>query len=101
MTQTGSRLTKARIVQAIIESVAIVAPDLGPIGEESYLIGNQAILDSVGFVTLLVALEQNLANAVDLSAVLMEQDGADEANNPFLTVGSLADHIQQLMSARP
>lgn len=100
MNQAG-RFSENEIRQAVIDSVTTVAPDAGPIGTDTCLFGSQAILDSVGFVTLLVDLEGRLGNGVDLSTSFMEQDGVDEASNPFLTVESLTNHIQRLSSIEP
>jgi len=86
------------IRKAVLESVKTVAPDAGPVGNNTYLTGSEAVLDSVGFVTLLVDLEGRLGNRVDLSTSFMEYDGADEATSPFRTVDSLAAHIQRLAS---
>jgi len=97
MKQNG-QLSEADITKAVIDSVMNVAPDAGPIGTDTHLAGNQAVLDSVGFVTLLVDLEGRLGSGVDLSTSYLEQDGADEASNPFRTVQSLVAHIQQLAS---
>lgn len=97
MNQNG-RLSEDEIRRAVIDSVRTVAPDAGPVGTDTRLVGSQAVLDSVGFVTLLVDLEGRLGNGVDLSTSFLEQDGVDEASNPFRTVDSLAAHIRRLAS---
>jgi acyl carrier protein len=92
--------TTNEIVKTVIDSVGVVRPDLDRVNAETPLVGPNAVLDSVGFVTLLIALEGNLGNAVDLSASFLEQNGAEEPGYPFSTVGSLADHISELLSKR-
>ena len=92
---------KAQILKAVIDSVTAVAPDVSAIGADTHLLGAEAIVDSVGFITLLVELEQRLGNGVDLSTSLLEQEGVAEADDPFLTIGSLTDHIERLCSIRP
>ena len=92
------QLTKGEISAAIIEAVASVRPDIGAASAQTILLGSGAILDSVGFITLLVELEQKLANSVDLSASFMNQETVDEAGHPFRTVGSLTDHIERLLA---
>ena len=91
-------MSEDEIRKAVLESVKTVAPDAGPVGSGTYLAGSEAILDSVGFVTLLVDLEGRLGNGVDLSTSFMEHDGVDEASSPFRTVDSLVAHIQHLAS---
>ena len=85
-------------IAAVVESLLAVAPDAGDVGSETALVGSEAILDSVGFVTLLVELEQRLGNGIDLSTAFLSQDAVDEGSNPFRTVGSLAAYIRQLRS---
>jgi len=92
------RPNRDTILSVIADTVATVSPDSGPVDEATYLLGSYAILDSVGFITLLVTLEQNLSNAVDLSASFIEQGHFEETKNPFRTVGSLANHIHNLMA---
>ena len=98
--RTGGPFTKSEIVQVVSAAVVAVAPGFGPIGAETHLIGEHAKLDSIGFVTLLVRLEQDLDTAVDLSSSFMDQGDVEESNHPFLTVGSLAEHILRLMAIR-
>jgi acyl carrier protein len=92
--------TRDEIVKTVIDSVGVVVPDLVSVNADTYLVGPDAVLDSVGFVTLLIALEENLGDAVDLSASFLEQSDIEEAADPFSTVGSLADHIIGLLSKR-
>jgi hypothetical protein len=99
--ETGRQLTKEDIVEAIIGAAATVAPNVGALDADSRLMGKNARLDSIGFVMMLVRLEEDLGNAVDLSSSLLGQDGVEEARHPFFTVNSLAEHIRGLMSARP
>jgi len=94
----ADRYSLDTIVSVIVDTLAMVSPDAGPVDETTHLLGSHAILDSVGFITLLVSLEQNLGNVVDLSASFMEQGHFEPAKNPFLTVGSLANHICKLMA---
>lgn len=94
-----SAIDRTQIVKAIVDSALTVVPDAQGIGPDTHLLGAQAVLDSVGFVTFLIVLEQNLQSAVDLSSSLIEQADREESN-PFLTVTSLAAHIEQLLSVR-
>jgi hypothetical protein len=85
--------TRDRIGSVIVATLASIRPELPSPGSSTALIGEQAVVDSVGFITLLVAIEQNLDSIVDLSASFMEQDAIDDVKNPFRTLGSLTDHI--------
>jgi acyl carrier protein len=88
------------LVRAIATAIKAVAPNAASVDASTRLMGQHAAVDSVGFVTLLVQLEQDLGNGVDLSTSFLEQSSVDESSNPFRTVGSLADHLRHLISVR-
>ena len=92
--------TRSEIIRVVIDSVKVVRPDVPVVDADTCLAGPHAILDSVGLVTVLVAVEEGLDNSVDLSAVLMDQDASEERTDPFSTVGRLADLIGELLSKR-
>jgi acyl carrier protein len=92
--------TRNEVIRAVIDSVGVVSPDVGAVNAESHLLGPNAVVDSAGFVTLLIALEENLENAVDLSTSFLEQNDVEDAEHPFSTIGLLADHIIGLLSNR-
>jgi acyl carrier protein len=98
--QPVSPHTRDQVVSVVIDTLAAVSPDVGAASADTHLMGNQAVLDSVGFVTLLVSLEQNLGGAVDLAAAFIEQGDAADKDHPFRTVGTLADHIHRQMAAQ-
>jgi hypothetical protein len=87
-------------IPVVIDAVKAVRPDAGTVGEQTRLVGAGALLDSVGLVSLLINLEQRLDNAVDLASSLMASASVVEEEHPFRTVGTLADHIHQLLAAR-
>jgi acyl carrier protein len=93
--------TKNDLVRVVVDSLKVVRPDADTaFGADTHLVGPQAVLDSVGLVTLLVAVEESLDNAVDLSASFLAPDDSENRADPFSTVGSLADHITELLAGR-
>lgn len=92
--------THSDLLSAVIEAVATVRPDADAVGQQTRLIGSGALLDSVGLVSLLINLEQRLDNAVDLASSFMTSANLAEEEHPFRTVGSLTEHIQQLLADR-
>lgn len=86
------------IQATVVEALANIAPQATPIDADSRLMGSGAVIDSIGFVNLLVTLEQMLPCQVDLAASYMEHTDVDESQNPFQTVGRLVRHICQLSS---
>jgi acyl carrier protein len=61
------------------------------------LIGRQAILDSLGLVTLIVDLEQRLEEEYGISLILVDEHALSQRSSPFRTVQSLTDYICQLI----
>jgi hypothetical protein len=94
----GSNPTRDQIESVIVETLSSIRPELPRAQGSTPLLGERAVVDSVGFITLLVAIEQNLENSVDLSASFMEQNAVDDSQNPFSTLSSLTDHICQILS---
>jgi len=57
------------------------------------LIGRQAILDSLGLVTLIVDLEQRLEEEYGVSLILVDEHAMSQRSSPFRTTQSLTDYI--------
>jgi acyl carrier protein len=57
------------------------------------LIGLQAVLDSLGLVTLIVDLEQRLEEEYGLSLTLVDEHAMSQRSSPFRTPQSLIDYI--------
>lgn len=91
-------LDETSLVRVVREAIAEVVPGVDQVEESTPLIGEGAVVDSVGFVTLLVAIEQQLEGRVDLAASFLEQGTADNPTNPFRTVGALVRHLRVLTS---
>ena len=92
------RYSPSELLALVADAVATVSPAAGAVSSDTALIGPQAVLDSVGFVTLLVCVEQKLEGRVDLAASFMAQTDPESADNPFRTAGALAGHLQQLLA---
>jgi acyl carrier protein len=73
-----------------------VPPDLG---EATVLVGQGAVIDSLGVVSLIVQVEQLLEMDHDVSVTLANDRAMSERNSPFRTVGVLADHIVAMAGA--
>lgn len=57
------------------------------------LIGRQAVLDSLGLVTLVVDLEQRLEEEYGIALVLVDEHAMSQKTSPFRTVESLTEYI--------
>jgi hypothetical protein len=87
---------EASFLRIVREAITEIVPAADRVNEGTQLIGEAAVVDSVGFITLLVAIEHRLDGHVDLAASFLEHGMADNPTNPFLTVGSLTRHLRTL-----
>jgi len=83
------------IVVASLEEVFAQEGNAAPpnIGEETVLVGEGAVLDSLGVVQLIVEIEQRVEGAHGVSVTLANDKAMSQRNSPFATVGRLADHV--------
>jgi len=63
------------------------------VGEETVLVGDGAVLDSLGLVQLIVEVEQRIEQAHEVSVTLANDKAMSQRNSPFRTVGILSDHV--------
>lgn len=61
--------------------------------EDTVLVGNDAVLDSLGVVQLIVEVEQRVEQEHSVSVTLANDKAMSQRNSPFRTVGVLADHV--------
>ena len=59
--------------------------------------GGRGYLDSLGLVSLIVALEENMREKLNISVSIVNERVMSDRDNIFKTVGSLADHISLLL----
>lgn len=65
---------------------------------DSVLFGEKALLDSIGLVNFIVTVERNIEEKLDRSITLASEKAFSRRESPFLTLGTLADYIQELLS---
>jgi acyl carrier protein len=63
------------------------------VGEDTVLVGTDAVLDSLGVVQLIVEVEQRVEGAHSVSITLANDKAMSQRNSPFRTVGVLTDHV--------
>jgi acyl carrier protein len=78
-------------LKEVFEQTGTPAP--GHLGEETVLVGNDAVLDSLGVVQLIVEVEQRVEQNHGVSVTLANDKAMSARNSPFRTVGVLADHV--------
>ncbi|MFA4943161.1 MAG: acyl carrier protein [Lentisphaeria bacterium] len=91
------RPTRDEIVALIAEAAAICNPRLAAAiaatGAETVLFGRNGTLDSLGLVTLIVAIEGELDARWGVALTLADERALSLQHSPFRTVGRLADYI--------
>jgi acyl carrier protein len=78
-------------LKEVFEQVGTPPPD--HVGEDTVLVGNDAVLDSLGVVQLIVEVEQRVEESHSVSVTLANDKAMSARNSPFRTVGVLADHV--------
>ena len=65
--------------------------DIGvDLGSETPLFGQDGILDSLGLVTLVVAVEQAIEDEFGVSVSLADEKAMSQLHSPYRTIGALA-----------
>jgi D-alanine--poly(phosphoribitol) ligase subunit 2 len=64
---------------------------------ETPLFGRDGILDSVGLVSLVVAVEQAIEDECGVSVSLADEQAMSQRQSPYRTVRSLADYASRLV----
>lgn len=66
---------------------------------ETELFGEAGILDSVGLVSLVVAVEERLADELGIDVPLADERALSQRHSPYRTVSSLAAYAAGLVPA--
>ncbi len=82
-------------LREFVEQHDIAAP--GPLDGDTRLFGREGLLDSMGLVTLVVAVEQAIEDEYGVSVSLADDRALSQRTSPFRTVGSLADYAARLL----
>lgn len=96
--QSQAKVERSQIVALVTSSLRNVLSENGhhdfeQLNEATSLLGHRAVLDSLGLVTLLVDLEQQLDEDYGLSLTLADERALSQKSSPFRTVQSLTNYI--------
>jgi len=94
--------TKDQIIECVYEAIDDVnerQPADGKLEKtpETRLFGRHSKLDSLGLVSLVVAVEESLQDRLGVSVTLADERAMSQRRSPFLSVHSLADYIEHLL----
>jgi hypothetical protein len=99
-------LTRAEALQLVLHRLAALGRELGKpelerADEQTRLFGETAQLDSIGLVTLIADLEEDIRRATGRDVVLADEKAMSRLTSPFRRAGLLADHIVATLGAMP
>ena len=73
-------------------------PVLAQADEQTRLFGEASLLDSIGLVTLMADLEDDIHQAAGVWVTIADEKAMSRLTSPFRRVGLLADHIVELVA---
>ncbi len=74
--------------------------DCADFGAETKLFGKEGLLDSMGLVTLVIAVEQNIEDKFGKSVALADEKALSQSRSPYRTVATLVEYAgEQLAEA--
>lgn len=93
---------RQRVLQAIFATIDEINETLSDDRKleksaETRLFGDQRQLDSLGLVSLIVSLEQHLADEFGLAVTLADEKAISRETSPFSTVERLTDYVTELL----
>jgi acyl carrier protein len=86
------------VIAALKEAVDQNGGDASKVNGETTIVGPDAVIDSIGVVSLIVDVEQRLEMDHQISVTLANDRAMSQKNSPFRTPTVLADHILATMS---
>lgn len=90
--QTAHQIT-LRALREVIQQNALPEPET--IDGDTVLVGPDAVIDSLGVVSLIVEIEQIVEGEHGVSIILANEKAMSAKNSPFRSVGVLSEHIIQ------
>ena len=83
-------------IQEVFAQTGLEAPP--QVTEDTVLVGKDAVLDSLGVVSLIVEVEQRVESEHGDSVTLANDKAMSQRNSPFRTVGVLTDHVVAMVA---
>lgn len=93
-----------QIVQLIIATAKELSDEeeleiTSELNKDTPLFGENGILDSMGLVSLVVALEQAIEEEFDAGISLADEKAMSQKHSPYKTIGTLAQYSESLIEA--
>jgi acyl carrier protein len=81
------------VLSALRDAVDQNGGDASAVTEETVIVGPEAVIDSIGVVSLIVDIEQRLEMDHQVSVTLANDRAMSQRSSPFRTPAVLTDHI--------
>jgi acyl carrier protein len=86
-----------QVVDLIVESILLVQEETGltvppRLQADTALFGTEGFLDSMALVTLVIALEQGIAEKFGVSVQLADAHAMSQEHSPYSTIHALAEY---------
>jgi len=96
---------RERVLQTIARAIGQLnqtrpAPQRIGTAPETALLGEGGSVDSLGFVNLVVAVEEEIEEEFGVAVSIADEKARARTDNPFKTVGTLAEYVTALVEAR-
>lgn len=85
------------IESLIVKECSNLCLEISEINLHTSLFGTDGILDSMGLVNLVVALEERIQDEYDVAITLADERAMSRSKSPFRTVTTLAEYIEELL----
>lgn len=89
---------KENLVKIVIEETRALVDNDENLNEATALLGSDGILDSMGLVSLIVAVEQDVEDEFGREITIADAKAMSQKNSPFKTIGSLVEYIEKLLN---
>ena len=95
----GNRKTIQNLIIKSVQEINEQLPQEQQLDQstKTVLFGKDGKLDSIGFVSLLVTIEQCIEDEFDVSITIADERAMSQKQSPFRTIGTLADYIKILL----
>jgi acyl carrier protein len=92
----------ANYVFPVVDEFADTVPNAEKLikAPETVLLGENAVLDSLNFVSFIAAVEERIENTTGKRVSLANERAMSRQRSPFRTMGSLASYIEELLADR-
>jgi acyl carrier protein len=100
-----NKLNREKISQLVFKSIKKfqdeydLTIDLSE-GEKTRLFGGNGQLDSLGLVSLVVNIEEEIEQELGITLVLADERALSRRTSPFSRIGNLIDYIDELVSSQ-